>query len=55
MGKLVHLYSIVVPVYNRPDELKLLLDSVAVQRCEKDFEVVVVEDGSQLSSRQVCE
>lgn len=55
MGKLVHLYSIVVPVYNRPEELKLLLDSVAVQQCENDFEVVVVEDGSQLSSRQVCE
>jgi glycosyltransferase involved in cell wall biosynthesis len=55
MGKLVHLYSIVIPVYNRPEELKLLLDSIAIQQSEKDFEVVVVEDGSQLSSKQVCE
>lgn len=55
MGRSEHLYSIVVPVYNRPDELKQLLDSIANQRYNRNFEIVVVEDGSEFDSRQVCE
>lgn len=39
-------YSIVIPVYNRPDEVDELLDSLKGQTF-KDFEVVVVEDGSE--------
>lgn len=45
-------YSIVIPVYNRPLELKELLDSL----CEltyNNFEVVIVEDGSQIPSDSV--
>ena len=38
-------YSLVIPVYNRPDEVDELLASLEVQTL-KDFEVVVVEDGS---------
>ncbi len=38
-------YSFIVPVYNRPDEVDELLDSLTRQTC-RDFEVVVVEDGS---------
>ena len=38
-------YSIIIPVYNRPDEVDELLDSLTRQS-ETDFEVVVVEDGS---------
>jgi len=45
-------YSIIIPVYNRPDEVRELLDSL-VQQTYKDFEVVIVEDGSQVSSEQV--
>ncbi|KWW28921.1 MAG: family 2 glycosyl transferase [bacterium P3] len=37
--------SLVIPVYNRPDEIVELLQSIAEQRF-RDFEVVVVEDGS---------
>lgn len=38
-------YSIVVPVYNRPDEINELLASL--QQLEyKNFEVIIVEDGS---------
>ena len=48
------LFSIIIPVYNRPDELNELLESLAAQT-EKDFEVVVVEDGSAVSSREVCQ
>ncbi len=47
-------YSIVVPVYNRPDEVDELLQSL-VGQTEKDFEVVVVEDGSAIPCRSVCE
>ena len=37
-------YSVIIPVYNRPDEVDELLQSLTVQ-CFKDFEVVIVEDG----------
>lgn len=41
-------FSIIIPIYNRPDELEELLASLLVQ--EPIFEVVVVEDGSQRRS-----
>jgi len=47
-------YSIIVAVYNRPDEMDELLQSLAVQTCT-DFEVVVVEDGSDRTSEAVCQ
>lgn len=46
-------YSIVIPVYNRPDELEELLQSLTTQRFH-EFEVIVVEDGSSLPANQVC-
>lgn len=40
-------YSIIIPVYNRPDEVRELLESLTRQtRSTRDVEVVVVEDGS---------
>ena len=47
-------YSIVVPVFNRPDEVDELLESLCRQTV-KDFEVVVVEDGSTEKCDTVCE
>jgi len=47
-------YSIIVPVYNRPQELEELLASLAKQTF-KDFEVVIVEDGSAIRSDQVVD
>ena len=47
-------YSIVVPVYNRPDEVDELLESLCSQTL-KDFEVVIVEDGSQKPCKDVCD
>jgi len=38
-------YSIIVPVYNRPDEIAELLESLTMQTF-KDFEVLIVEDNS---------
>ena len=39
-------FSIIIPVYNRPQEIDELLQSIAEQSFQKDFEVVIVEDGS---------
>ncbi len=38
-------FSIIVPVFNRPDEVEELLNSLSKQT-QKNFEVVIVEDGS---------
>ncbi len=46
-------YSFIVPVYNRPDEVDELLRSLTSQTV-KDFEVVVVEDGSSVPCKDVC-
>ena len=46
-------YSIIVPVYNRPDEVDELLSSLERQTL-RDFEVIVVEDGSQTPCETVC-
>ncbi|MDO4880531.1 MAG: glycosyltransferase [Capnocytophaga sp.] len=48
-------YSIIVPVYNRPDEIKELLDTMVEQSFEKEFEVVIIEDGSSISSKEIVE
>lgn len=40
-------FSIVVPVYNRPDEISELLETLVTQSFT-DFEVIVVEDGSTI-------
>ena len=45
-------YSIIVPVYNRPDEVDELLQSLCEQSL-KDFEVVIVEDGSPKDCKEV--
>ena len=47
-------YSIIVPVYNRPDEVDELLESLTAQTVT-DFEVIIVEDGSQRDCREVVE
>ena len=47
-------YSFIVPVYNRPDEVDELLESMT-QQTLKDFEVIIVEDGSQTPCKEVCD
>jgi glycosyltransferase involved in cell wall biosynthesis len=47
-------YSIIVPVYNRPDEVDELLESLSNQTL-KDFEVIIVEDGSTRNCKDVCD
>jgi len=47
-------YSIIIPVFNRPDEVDELLESLSSQTLT-DFEVVIVEDGSQIPCKDVCD
>ena len=46
--------SIVVPVYNTENYIAKCLDSIAAQTY-KDFEVIVVDDGSSDSSGEICD
>ena len=47
-------YSFVIPVFNRPDEVDELLESLTHQTF-RDFEVVIVEDGSSVPCKEVVE
>lgn len=47
-------FSIIIPIYNRPQEADELLDSLCRQTF-KDFEVVVVEDGSTEKCEDICQ
>jgi glycosyltransferase involved in cell wall biosynthesis len=42
-------FSIIIPVYNRPDEIKELLESLLVSNYDKEYEIVIVEDGSTVT------
>lgn len=46
-------FSIIIPVYNRPQEIDELLGSLTKQELKDDFEVLVIEDGSENSSEEV--
>ena len=46
-------FSIIIPVYNRPDEIKELLESLIVSDYEEKFEVVIIEDGSSIICKEV--
>lgn len=46
-------YSVIVPVYNRPAEVDELLDSLMSQTL-RDFEVIIVEDGSSVPCEDIC-
>src|SRR5574344_2692821 len=47
------LFSVIIPVYNRPDEIAELLDSLAVQT-DMSFEVLVLEDDSPHKCEDIC-
>jgi glycosyltransferase involved in cell wall biosynthesis len=48
------LFSVVIPVYNRPDEVDELLRSLCEQTAD-NFEVVIVEDGSKVPCKEIVE
>ncbi|WP_428742469.1 glycosyltransferase [Tenacibaculum sp.] len=45
--------SIIVPVYNRPQEIDELLESLTQQDYNQPYEIVIVEDGSTESSEEI--
>ncbi len=51
-------YSFIIPVYNRPDELDELLESIANLYLEHNYtigyEVIVVDDGSKIPAENIC-
>lgn len=47
-------FSIIIPLYNRPDEIKELLHSLLSQTYQ-DFEVIIVEDGSTRPAKHIIE
>ncbi len=46
-------YSFIIPVYNRPQEIEELLHSFKMQDTNLSYEIVIVEDGSSLSSESI--
>jgi glycosyltransferase involved in cell wall biosynthesis len=46
-------YSVIIPVYNRPEEVRELLESL-VKQTYRNFEVLIVEDGSKNTCEEVC-
>ena len=48
-------FSFIIPVYNRPDEIDELLDSLSKFTSNIPFEVVVVEDGSSITCEAIIE
>ena len=48
-------FSIIIPVFNRPDEIEELLQSLVSLNYNQTFEVVIVEDGSTENCKSVVE
>ena len=48
-------FSLIIPVFNRPDEIRELLESLLLQSYDKSYEIVIVEDGSLITSKEVIE
>ncbi|MGL2964681.1 glycosyltransferase [Flavobacterium sp. RSB2_4_14] len=48
-------FSIIIPVYNRPDEIEELLESLANSDYGNNYEIVIVEDGSTIPCQDVVE
>ena len=48
-------FSLIIPVFNRPQEIDELLSSLILQKYQKPFEVVIIEDGSSISCEDVVE
>ena len=47
-------FSFIIPVYNRPQETKELLKSFTELNSNIEYEIVIIEDGSTLSSEEIC-
>jgi len=48
-------FSFIIPVFNRPEEIRELLESFCILDAPKTFEIVIVEDGSTLDSKLIID
>lgn len=48
-------FSIIIPVYNRPDEVDELLESLVHQNYNQPYEIIIVEDGSNVKCDSIVE
>ncbi|MFT5078796.1 MAG: glycosyltransferase involved in cell wall biosynthesis [Planctomycetota bacterium] len=48
-------YSFIIPVYNRPDEVAELLESLVAMDTALPSEILIIEDGSYVTCKHVCE
>ncbi len=48
-------FSFIIPVYNRPEEIKELLMSFVKQNYTAPYEIVIIEDGSTQSSQHIID
>jgi glycosyltransferase involved in cell wall biosynthesis len=48
-------FSIIIPVYNRPDEIRELLESLVKSDYTIEYEIVIVEDGSTIDCMEEVE
>ena len=46
-------FSLIIPVFNRPDEIEELLESLTLQTYVQDYEIVIIEDGSSVTCSDV--
>ena len=49
------LLSLIIPVFNRPDEVEELLESLTLQTFKKEYEIVIIEDGSAITCKDVVD
>jgi len=47
------IFSLIIPVYNRPDEVDELLESLTKSDYSEAFEIVLIEDGSSIPCKDV--
>lgn len=47
------MFSLIIPIYNRPEEIKELLESLLLSSYKKEYEIVIIEDGSKIDCKEV--
>lgn len=48
-------FSLIIPIFNRPDEIDELLESLTKQTYTNDYEIVIIEDGSSITCKHIIE
>jgi len=49
------LFSLIIPIFNRPDEIDELLESLSKQTYSANYEIVIIEDGSTITCEHIIQ